>query len=155
MLELTVKLSKQQKKKSKHPQLTVAFYLHRFKWFNGYLHVAKKKIWGRPKDTKEKWNAERKTTLEVKFVPSTSERGENCAIFICPYRETAVATIPAIDFNPREKWEQIKQISIPQIITEVHNLARLRLEQFQKHKKETSRWLSEKKDVKMEAICKN
>lgn len=70
---------------------------------------------------KEKWNAERKTNLVVKFVPST--RGKNCAIFICPYRETAVATIPAIDLNPRE---QIKQISTPQIITKVHNLARLR-----------------------------
>lgn len=29
-------------------------------------------------------------------------RGKNCAILICPYRETAVATIPAIVFNPRE-----------------------------------------------------
>lgn len=55
------------------------------------------------------------------------KRGKNCAIFICPYRETAVATIPAIDFNPRENENKLKQISIPQIITKVHNLARLRL----------------------------
>lgn len=120
--ELTVELSKRKKtKESKHPQLTVAFYLHCFKWMNEWLFTCGKKVWGRLKDMKEKWNAERKTNLVVKFVPST--RGKNCAIFICPYRETAVASIPAIDLNPRE---QIKQISTPQIITKVHNLARLR-----------------------------
>lgn len=32
------------KKESKHPQLTVAFYLHRLKWIHGYLHVAKKDL---------------------------------------------------------------------------------------------------------------
>lgn len=34
---------------------------------------------------------------------SMYKRGKNCAIFICPYRETAVATIPAIDFNQRDE----------------------------------------------------
>lgn len=67
----------------------------------------------------------KENTLGGQICPST--RGKNCAIFICPYREKAVATIPAIDLNPRE---QIKQISIPQIITKVHNLARLRLSDF-------------------------
>ena len=37
---------------------------------------------------------------------STREE-KNCAIFICPYREKAVATIPAIDLNPREKIRKI------------------------------------------------
>ena len=63
---------------------------------------------------KEKWNAKkkkrkkkRKTLLVVKFV-QVQER-KNCAIFICPYRETAVATIPAIDFNPRENENKLNR----------------------------------------------
>lgn len=50
------------------------------------------------------------------------KREKNCAIFICPYRET-VATIPAIDLIQADK---LKLISIPQI-TKSYNLAQLRL----------------------------
>lgn len=31
------------------------------------------------------------------------KRGGNCAIFICPYRETTVATIPAIGLIQEDK----------------------------------------------------
>lgn len=55
---------------------------------------------------KEKWNAERggeggkKALLSVKL---SRKEGENCAIFICPYRETTVATIPAIGLIQEDK----------------------------------------------------
>lgn len=76
---------------------------------NGYLQVAKK-IWGCLKDMKEKWNAKKKKgkrLLVVKFV-QVQERKKLCNI-ICPYRETAVATIPAIDFNPRENENKLNR----------------------------------------------
>lgn len=95
---------------------------------NGYLHVAKKDL-RLSKRYGGEMECKKENALGSQICPKY-KRGKNCAIFICPYRETAVATIPAIDFNPREKWEQIKQISIPQIITKVHNLAQLRLKQF-------------------------
>lgn len=44
---------------------------------------------------------EKKTLLIVKL--SKKERGGNCAIFICPYRETTVATIPAIGLIQEDK----------------------------------------------------
>lgn len=49
----------------------------------------------------KKKKKEKKKLLVVKFV-KVQER-KNCAIFICPYRETAVATIPAIDFYSKRK----------------------------------------------------
>ncbi len=55
----------------------------------------------------EKWNAKRKMLLGVKFV-QVQERKKLCNI-ICPYRETAVATIPAIDFNPRENENKLNR----------------------------------------------
>ena len=55
----------------------------------------------------KKKKKKRKTLLVVKFV-QVQER-KNCAIFICPYRETAVATIPAIDFNPRENENKLNR----------------------------------------------
>lgn len=75
---------------------------------------------------KEKWNAEKgggggKNTHLCEIV---QERGKKTAIVICPYRETTVATIPAIDLIQEDK---LKLISIPQIITKFHKLALLRL----------------------------
>lgn len=83
-----------------------------------------KEFWGCLKDMKEKWNAERGvegggTLICVKL---SKKEEKNCAIFICPYRET-VATIPAIDLILADK---LKLISIPQI-TKFYNLAQLRL----------------------------
>lgn len=54
---------------------------------------------------KEKWNAEKGgggggTLICVKL---SKKEGKNCAIFICPYRETTVATIPAIDLIQEDK----------------------------------------------------
>lgn len=48
-----------------------------------------------------------KRLLVVKFV-QVQERKKLCNI-ICPYRETAVATIPAIDFNPRENENKLNR----------------------------------------------
>lgn len=55
---------------------------------------------------KEKWNAERggeggKKTPQCQIVQE--REGEECAIFICPYRETTVATIPAIGLIQEDK----------------------------------------------------
>lgn len=63
----------------------------------------------------------KKTLICVKL--SKKEGEKNCAIVICPYRET-VATIPAIDLIQEDK---LKLISVPQIITKFHKLAQLRL----------------------------
>lgn len=57
---------------------------------------------------KEKWNAKKENTLGSQICPKY-KRGKNCAICICPYRETAVATIPAIDFNPRENENKLNR----------------------------------------------
>lgn len=49
-----------------------------------------------------------KNLLVITFFCQKYKR-KNCAIFICPYRETAVATIPAIDFNPRENENKLNR----------------------------------------------
>lgn len=94
MLALTVELPKQKKQA---PTVNSSLLLTSFQ-MNGWLFTRGEKIWGCPK-FKEKWNA-KKETLGFQIV-QVQER-KNCAIFTCPYKETAVATIPAIDFNPRE-----------------------------------------------------
>lgn len=57
----------------------------------------------------EKWNAKKKENALGSQICPKYKRGKNCAIFICPYRETAVATIPAIDFNPRENENKLNR----------------------------------------------
>lgn len=68
-----------------------------------WLFTHGEKIWGGLKDPKEKWNGENKEEKNKRSSKSNlSKKSKNCAIFICPYRETAVKTIPAFDLN----WEK-------------------------------------------------
>lgn len=69
---------------------------------------------------------------------------KNCAIFICPYRETAVATIPAIGF---EKWVQIKDFH-SSIVTKTDNLRMTQsITVRKKKKKKTLADWAKKQDV--------
>lgn len=96
-------------KRKQAPTVNSSIYLHRFKWMNGYLHVAKGVL--RLFESYEgemEWSQEggNNPTPSGDICPRMKEKKKtNCAIFICPYRETAVATIPAIDLNPRE-WNR-------------------------------------------------
>lgn len=49
------------------------------------------------------WGREKKIKINTPRCQIVQERGKNCAIFICPYRETTVATIPAIDLIQEDK----------------------------------------------------
>lgn len=64
------------------------------------------------KRRKKKRNAERKRSLKAN-ASAEYEGGGSCAIFTCPYGETAVVTIPAIDFYPiiKKKKSQISQFT--------------------------------------------
>jgi len=118
----------QKKKKSKHPQLTVAFLLTLFQmnvWLftcggkNNNLRLTKI-------DMEKRDGMQNKNPLGNHNFFCQKYKRKNCAIFICPYRETAVASNPC-NFLIREaknkNEEEELQISIPQI-TKVHNLAR-------------------------------
>jgi len=70
---------------------------------NGYLHAVAKGL-----RLSDRYGGEvecKKKKVKYSWWSNVSEykRGKNCAIFICPYRETAVARIPAIDFESKRK----------------------------------------------------
>lgn len=101
MLELTVELSKQ-KRKSKHPQSTVAFYFTSFQ-MNEWLFTRGEKIWGCLKDMKEKWNAKKekkRTLLVVKFVQV--EERKLCNIYL-PLQRNSSGNNPCNWFLIQEK----------------------------------------------------
>lgn len=102
MLELTVELSKQKRKQA--PTVNSSILLTSFQ-MNEWLFTCGKKDLRLSKRYEGEMECKKETLLVVKFV-QVQER-KNCAIFICPYRETAVATIPAIDFNPRENEKKL------------------------------------------------
>lgn len=95
---------KKNKKKSKHPQLTVAFYLHYLKWINGYLQGERilrlSERYEGEMECRKRWGREKKTP-QCQIVQERER--EECAIFICPCRETTVATIPAIGLIQEDK----------------------------------------------------
>lgn len=90
---------------------------------NEWLFTSGEMIWGCLKDMKEKWNAKRKL-LVVKFV-HVQERKKLCNIYL-PLQRNSSVNNPCTWFSSKRKREQIEHISIPQIITKVHNLARLK-----------------------------
>lgn len=108
---------KNQKKKSKHPQLTVAFYLHYFKWINGYLHGERilrlSERYEGEMECRKRWGRKKKTLLSVKLSKKERGGGKLCNIYL-PLQRNNSGNNPCNWFNPRG---QIQLISIPQTRT--------------------------------------